>query len=46
MSLIELLIAPLPSACCSPATEGPWQTRAQQSTLLVFSTARANFCIT
>ena len=35
---------PDPSIVFNPAALGAWQTRAQQSTLLVPMTARANFC--
>ncbi|MOA27320.1 hypothetical protein D3C78_1481890 [compost metagenome] len=38
------VIAPEPRVSDSPATEGLWQMRAQWSTLLLPSTARANFC--
>ncbi len=37
---------PVAQRLLQPGDRGPWQTRAQQSTLLVLSTARANFCIT
>ena len=44
ISTMELLMAPLPSVFSSAVTDGPWQTRAQQSTLFVPTAARANFC--
>jgi hypothetical protein len=37
---------PEPNAADSPATEGAWQVRLQESTLLVPMTTRANFCAT
>ena len=43
MSSMLLVIAPEPRVWRRPATEGLWQMRAQWSTLLVWSTARANF---
>jgi len=43
ISLIELVIAPLPKLCIIPSTVGAWQRRAQWSTLLVPITTRANF---
>ena len=39
ISLIELVAAPLPNACASPATVGAWQVRAQWSILFVLTTA-------
>jgi hypothetical protein len=41
---MELVIAPLPNDAARPATVEECQRRAQWSTLLVPSTARANFC--
>jgi hypothetical protein len=46
ISLMELVIAPLPKVVARPATVGECQRRAQWSTLLVPSTALASFCIT
>jgi hypothetical protein len=43
MSLMLLVIAPEPNVLARPANVGACQTRAQLSTLLVYSTARANF---
>ncbi len=40
-----LVAAPEPNESESPATDGPWQIRAQLSTLLVLNATRANFCI-
>ena len=40
-----LVAAPDPNESESPATDGPWQIRAQLSTLLVRNPTRANFCI-
>src|SRR5690606_6027748 len=37
--------APDPNESESPATEGPWQMRAQLSTLLVWNPTRASFCM-
>jgi hypothetical protein len=45
MSSNELVAAPVPSEAFSPAALGAWQTRAQQSTLFVLSTMRANFWV-
>ena len=39
----EFVAAPVPSIIFMAAAVGAWQTRAQQSTLLVPRTARANF---
>ena len=44
ISEMELVIAPLPNAAARPATVGLCHKRAQWSTLLVPTTARANFC--
>ena len=43
MSSNELVAAPVPNIRFSATALGAWQTRAQQSTLLVPSTARASF---
>jgi hypothetical protein len=43
-SSIELVMAPLPKAVARPATVGLCHKRAQWSTLLVPTTARASFC--
>src|SRR5690606_35226386 len=40
-----LVAAPEPNESERPATDGPWQIRAQLSTLLVLNATRANFCI-
>ena len=45
ISLMGLVIAPLPKVAARPATVGACQRRAQWSTLLVLSTALANFWI-
>ncbi len=42
-SSMEFVIAPEPSMVARPATVGACQTRAQQSTLFVWSTMRAIF---
>ena len=39
-----LVAAPEPNESERPATEGPWQIRAQLSTLLVWKATRAHFC--
>jgi hypothetical protein len=44
ISLIELVMAPLPNVVARPATVGACQSLAQWSILLVCSTARASFC--
>lgn len=44
ISAMELVIAPLPKAAVRPTTVEECQRRAQWSTLLVPTTARANFC--
>ena len=46
ISSIELVMAPDPKAAPKPTTVDEWHKRAQWSILLVFKTARANFCIT
>ena len=46
MSSKELVAAPVPSISFIATAVGAWQTRAQQSMLLVPSTTRANFCAT
>ena len=46
MSSNEFVAAPVPSIALSAAALGAWQTRAQQSTLFVPSTTRANFWMT
>ncbi len=40
-----LVAAPEPNERESPATDGPWQMRAQLSMLLVLNATRAHFCI-
>ena len=35
ISAVELVPAPVPKLCCIPQAVGEWQTRAQQSILLV-----------
>ena len=46
ISLIELVIAPLPKLAAKPATVGECQSRAQWSMLLVPKTTRVNFWVT
>ena len=46
MSSNELVDRPVPSIIFIAAALGEWQTRAQQSTLFVPTTMRANFCVT
>ncbi|MBA7532260.1 hypothetical protein ES705_24486 [subsurface metagenome] len=46
ISSIEFVMAPDPKAAPKPTTVAEWHKRAQWSILLVFKTARANFCIT
>ncbi len=45
-SLIEFVIAPLPSDFARPATVVPWHSLAQWSMFAVSSATRANFCMT
>ena len=45
ISLMELVIAPLPKLCAKPATVGAWHNLAQWSILFVPITTRVNFCI-
>ena len=40
-----LVAAPEPNESESPATDGPWQMRAQLSTLFVLNPTRASFCM-
>ena len=44
-SRMELVIAPEPKTSDSAATVEEWHNLAQLSTLLVFNTTRANFCM-
>ena len=46
ISSSEFVAAPVPSVIFIAAAVGEWQTRAQQSMLLLPSTTRANFCAT
>ncbi len=45
ISAMELVIAGWPKAAVKPCNVGLWHKSAQESTLLVPTTARANFCV-